>query len=50
MKTICIDRSGAVLYGFQGVNHQAAETMLMNDLCVWTYKVINASGACVFTR
>lgn len=49
MKTICIDRAGAVLYSFQGVNHQAAEIMLMNDLRVWAYKVIDASG-CVFTR
>lgn len=50
MKTICIDNAGNTLYEFAGVNHQAAEIMLQTDLRVWTYKVINGEGRCVFIR
>ena len=27
-----------------------AESELQTILCIWTYKIFNASGACVFSR
>lgn len=50
MKTICVNRQGDVLYEFEGVNHRSAEMMIQNDLRVWTYKVIDENGICIYVR
>ncbi|MDE5886431.1 MAG: hypothetical protein K2H46_02465 [Muribaculaceae bacterium] len=46
-------RNGSVVSeGFGTLNEcqQYAEFELQNSLSIWTYKIFDASGACVFTR
>lgn len=46
-------RNGSVVsngFGTFAQCQQYAEFDLQNSLCIWSYKIFNASGACVFTR